>query len=256
MSQAMGTFEQNWTLDCVCDECNHYFSGALELAMGRDSVEAFLRVEYGVKPPPAVNKLLNQRMKATLAAPGVADGARVLMKAIEEAEGMFPNPPPQVGFRQPGEEWRFLIESELSEESVRGLMTDKTEMKILGRHGTDDTHRLVERLSALNIEFTVRDHVRDQPMADKSSIQVQYDFTVDTTLRRAAAKIGFNYAAKVLGPTTMRRSEFDALRRFVRLGEEPLKMVSAQRISVLVGHRLPPQKLTLVHLAGCRSAGN
>src|SRR5438132_104065 len=93
MSQAMGTFEQNWTLDCVCDECNHYFSGALELALGRDSVEAFLRVEYGVKPPHAVNNLLNKRMKATLAATGVADGARVLMKAIEEAEGMFPDPP-------------------------------------------------------------------------------------------------------------------------------------------------------------------
>ena len=254
MSQAMGTFEQNWTLDCVCDECNHYFSSALELALGRDSVEAFLRVEYGVKPPHAVNKLLNKRMKATLAAPGVADGARVLMKTIEE--GVFPHPPPQVGFRQPGGEWQFLIEPELSEESVRGLMTDRTEMKILGRHGTDDTERLVERLSAFNIEFTVTDRVLDQPMADKSSIQVQYDFTVDTTLRRAAAKICFNYAAKVLGPTTMRRSEFDALRRFVRFGEEPLRMEARSASPYLLGHRLPTQELTLVHLAGCRSDGS
>jgi len=33
MSQALGKFEQNWTLDCVCDDCNKYFADNLELAL-------------------------------------------------------------------------------------------------------------------------------------------------------------------------------------------------------------------------------
>lgn len=40
MSRVLGTFEQNWTLDCVCDECNKYFADNLELPLGRDSREA------------------------------------------------------------------------------------------------------------------------------------------------------------------------------------------------------------------------
>ena len=39
----------------------------------------------------------------------------------------------------------------------------------------------------------------------------------------------------VLGPETMRRADFDVIRRFVRFGEEPETLVTAQRISILVG---------------------
>ncbi len=236
MSQAMGTFEHSWTLDCVCDDCNHFFSHTLELALGRDSVEGLLRIEYGVKPSEAANKLLNKRMMATLISSGIADGARVVMKTNEE-EGMFPDIPAQVGFRRIGEqeEWRFLLERDLNEESVRPFVGVQTEMRILGRHGTEDIQRLLQRLAALNIEFNLTKRVLDQPIADDTSIQVLYNFTVDTVLRRAAAKIAFNYAAKVLGADTMRRPEFDPLRRFVRYGEEPLQMVTAKRLSVLVG---------------------
>src|SRR4051812_32898742 len=35
MSRALGMFEQNWTLDCVCDDCNKYFGDNLELPLGR-----------------------------------------------------------------------------------------------------------------------------------------------------------------------------------------------------------------------------
>src|SRR5580700_6448578 len=79
MPQALGTFAQNWTLDCVCDDCNHFFSRELELALGRDSAEAFLRIDCGVKPPTSAEKLLNKRMTATLNAPGHFDRARVVM---------------------------------------------------------------------------------------------------------------------------------------------------------------------------------
>jgi hypothetical protein len=80
MSQLLGTFEQNWTLDCVCDECNEYFSKYLELALGRDSREALYRLELGLKAPGGANELLHRRVKATLQNSGQFDGIRMLMK--------------------------------------------------------------------------------------------------------------------------------------------------------------------------------
>src|SRR5438105_15769881 len=50
MSRALGTFEQNWTLDCVCDECNQYFADNLELPLGRDSREAVFSIDLGIRP--------------------------------------------------------------------------------------------------------------------------------------------------------------------------------------------------------------
>ena len=102
MPRALGMFEQNWTLDCVCDDCNQFFSRELELVLARDSAEAFFRIDSGIKPPTAARKLLNRRMKGILNVDGLFEGARVDVKPTEEEDAVFPVPPPQVGFRQPG----------------------------------------------------------------------------------------------------------------------------------------------------------
>jgi HNH endonuclease len=69
MSQALGRFEQNWTLDCVCDECNQYFADNLELPLGRDSREALFRIDLGLKPAAGAAELLNRRVKTSLRDP-------------------------------------------------------------------------------------------------------------------------------------------------------------------------------------------
>ena len=70
-------------------------------------------------------------------------------------------------------------------------------------------------MAALGFNFVVTDHVRDQPISDSNRVFVEYEFFVDRTLRRAAAKIAFNYAAKVLGADVISRSDFDAVDSFV-----------------------------------------
>jgi len=84
MSRALGTFEKNWTLDCVCDECNKYFADNLELALGRDSREALFRIDLGLKPASGASELLNRRIKTTLQDPGPFDGVRVLMTPSDD----------------------------------------------------------------------------------------------------------------------------------------------------------------------------
>lgn len=49
--QAFGRFANNLTLTtCVCNGCNNYFGWNLELFLGRDSIEALRRIQYGLKP--------------------------------------------------------------------------------------------------------------------------------------------------------------------------------------------------------------
>jgi hypothetical protein len=234
MSQLLGTFEQNWTLDCVCDECNQYFADNLELPLGRDSREALFRIELGLKPAAGASELLNQRIKTSLQDPGQFDGLRVLIVPSDDGSDVVPEPVPQVSFRQEGEEWCFLIEKELTSERVERFRgSSPVEIRI---HGVGpDCDRLRQRLADLGIEFAETHRALNQPITEQSSISVLYEIDNDETIVRAACKIGFNYAAKMLGCSTVRRPGFDAARRFVRYGEAPVRIATAQQLSVLVG---------------------
>lgn len=53
---AFGRFRNNLTLDCVCGACNDFFNKELELFLTRDSVEAILRVRYGVLVQPEMER--------------------------------------------------------------------------------------------------------------------------------------------------------------------------------------------------------
>src|SRR5687767_9354517 len=88
MSQALGTFEQNWVLACVCDGCNEYFADNLELVLGRDSLEGMRRIELGLRSPSAANRFLNRRMTATLQDGGRLDGARLVFAPNDHGTGM------------------------------------------------------------------------------------------------------------------------------------------------------------------------
>jgi hypothetical protein len=245
MSQALGTFEQNWTLDCVSDECNQYFADNLELALGRDSREALLRLELGLKPAEGARALLNQRIKTTLQDPGEFDGIRMRMMPSDDGTDVVPMPVPQVGFRRTGEDWRFLIERELTPANVQQFQDSEFEIRI---HGVGpDCERLRLRLLALGIEFQERRRMLDQQVTDQRTLTVAHDIRVDETIIRAACKIGFNYAAKVLGCSTVRRNTFDAARRFVRYAEAPVRIATVQRLSILVG---PEAESARVHACG------
>jgi hypothetical protein len=238
-------FKNNWTLTCVCDVCNQFFCRELDLPLARDSVEAYLRVEHGVRPATAASAFLNRRMKATLNVPGPFHRARVVMKPTENGDQMVPVPPAQIGVRRPGDaDWLFVPEAELSVEVI-SQFEGSCEMNLMGSRG--DHQRLLDRLAALGVGCHEVTRLLDQPISQGGTIMVEHEFLVDTTLRRAAAKIGFNDAAKVLGAPIVRRPDFDPVRRFVRLGEEQEPLVSANRLSILVG---PDAATTKTHTCG------
>ena len=246
ISQAMGTFEQNWTLDCVCDECNAFFSRELELPLGRDSAEAFFRIEAGVKPASSAENFIGKHMTFSVLASGHFHGARARMRASETGDSLVPDVGPQVALRKPGREWVFVEERNLTADSIAPWLDgERCEIKIIAQ--APHAERLRQRLAALGLEMTLTNHLRDQPVAEDGSIAIEHEFFVATPHRRAAAKIVFNYAAKVLGPATVRRSEFDATRKFVRLGLESTTVVAPSETQILMG---PDADVTRTHACG------
>ena len=240
-----GTFEHNCTLGCVCDECNKYFADNLELSLGRDSREALFRIDLGLKPPAGAAELLNRRVKTSLQDPGQFDGMRLMMRPSDDGTGIIPRPVPQVGFRREGENWRFLTEKELTSENVQEFTRSHVEIRVYGVG--PDCDRLRQRLAAFGINFVENHRALDQPITEQSSLTVVHDINVDETIIRAACKIGFNYAAKLLGCATVRRAGFDGARRFVRYGETPVRVATVQQLSILVG---PGAEASRIHACG------
>jgi uncharacterized protein len=246
MSRALGTFAQNWTLGCVCDSCNHYFANNLELALGRDSREALLRIELGLRPPSAASDLLNRRVKMSLQDSGHFDGIRVVLQPSEDGTETVPVPVPQVAVRRGGDAWRFLLEKELTPQNLDEFRAAASvEIRIYGVGA--DCQRLKERLKTLGIAFEENKHLRNEPITEQASLTVVHVINVDETLVRAACKIVFNYAAKMLGTEVVRDRRFDAARRFVRYGDAPVRLATVQRLSVLVG---PNAESAKVHACG------
>jgi hypothetical protein len=246
MSRAMGSFEDNWTLDCVCDGCNEYFANNLEVILGRDSREALFRLDLGLRSPVAAAQLLNRRIRTTIQDPGAFDGLRVRLSPTPDGGATFPSPVPQVALRSDSGEWHFLVESELTEGALnRFRESDQVEIKIFGIGA--DCDRLKRRLEAVGLPFEETHRLTKQPITTQTGLTVVHDIEVDSIIVRAACKIAFNYAAKVLSPVVVRDVRFDDARRFVRYGEMRVRLATVQHLSILVG---PGASSTRIHACG------
>lgn len=193
--QAFGTFEQNLTLRCVCDDCNSYFCRTLELHLARDSAEGFLRLRHGVKPPSAANDLRNRRIATTIQEPGPYKGAHAVIRPGVTNEDLEPVPVPQVGFRQPGDaEFHWIPEEGLSEETVREYHGTGVHVRIVGRGDDSESEetiqrRLIARLSQLGITFVPQGEFHEPVTNAENSVRIETVFTVDIVIMRAIAKI-------------------------------------------------------------------
>ena len=134
------------------------------------------------------------------------------MAPSHDGTEMIPVPVPQVGLRRETDDWRFLTEKELTPENVQEFReASSLEIRIYGVGS--DCDRLRQRLAVAGIDFVETGRATNQPITEQSALTVVYDINVDETIVRAACKIAFNYAAKVLGPGTVRDARFDAARR-------------------------------------------
>lgn len=248
MPQSYGSFENNWVLDCVCDDCNQYFGDKLELVLGRDSSESILRLKYGLKPPRAAADLLNRRLELTIETAGPWRGARAFMAMDLTGTGLELLPFPQAGFRRPLQaDFVWIAEADLNETSIAPYLPKGTEYRIVGPTD-EDLQRIDRRLKDLGFKPIQQGFLEDTIGKDHN-ISFAAEMTFDIIVQRAIAKIAFNYAAYVIGAEFLRHDTFAPTRRFIRHADTPTGyQVTTPTFRPILADDAPRERQTNGHL--------
>jgi hypothetical protein len=234
LSQAFGVYpESNLVLhDTVCRACNTYFSGALELFLGRETWEGIERYKLGLKEIPT-DRRVGTRLLEVKTRGGLHDGAFLEWRAQRGCPVVVPAP--QLGFSSDSAgpfEW-YRVKDLPPPEVLRGrgFVPGTTTIMAAGLP-YEDAARLLRSLgySADNMEHA------PEPAADSAGkIAITVTGTIEQKVRRAIAKIGFNYLASQY-PAISRMDVFRDIRRFIRFGEEPsIPPVAISQGSILGG---------------------
>lgn len=214
--QSFGRFENNLTLlRLVCDLCNKFLGNNLELALARDTLEGQSRVGFGVKKaekfkPPGRSSRIKYRL-----AEGQFKGAYAFLDYSEADGKVTLQPIPQVGFRRKESgEYQYFPLDELPEkrqlEEGGFEIQDPRGIRVVGV-GVEEISR---KLGQKGIPF----HPVGEVVDESSTALCLVQGTIDDTIRRAMAKIAFNYLARWEGGDFVRHSSFDQIRSFVRHG--------------------------------------
>lgn len=215
--RAFGRFRDNLTLDCVCDGCNSFFDRELELFLTPDSVEALLRVRYGLKTKSGRRKLGKSRLVVRVISPGDWYGARIVGERDEAGSAITGEPLPQVAFRKFGEtEWKWFLEEELDQTKEWERYRTEAETKIVGKPDAI-VQRLMDKLIQLGIVFKKRGTFEKHG----GQVEVFAEAMLDDIIFRGVAKIALNFLAHLKGVDFVLRSDFDPIRNFVRWGTKP-----------------------------------
>lgn len=245
--QSYGSFENNWVLDYVCDDCNQYFGNKLELILGRDSSESILRLKYGLKPPKAAADLLNRRLELTIETVGPWRGARAFIAMDLTGTGLELLPFPQAGFRRPVQtDFIWIAEADLNETSIAPYRPKGTEYRIVGP-ADEDLWRIDKKLKDLGFK-PIQQGYTEQTIAKENNITFAAEMTFDIIVQRAIAKIAFNYAAYVLGAEFVRNPSFDPTRRFIRYNEASGYQVTTPTFKPILADDEPLRRQNNGHL--------
>ena len=215
--RAFGVFgDKTPVLQCVCGPCNQFFGDHLDIVLTRDSLEAMERFKHG---PASSAKRPHKRV------------------TMEIAEEERPVGMPKLQFEMDGSRRKVDVKSlvrfvdEENKEQV-DIPYDKIatfditpwlkrKLSITFMGGREESKQVHERLKERGIKFTAPfTYTELQPiMGHKTSVLIEATGLVDETIKRAVAKILFNFAAYTLGDTEVLAAEWNAAREYIREGK-------------------------------------
>ncbi len=224
LHRAFGGFEGALTLvspydPAVCRDCNDEFGRSIDLAITRDSIEALLRVDAGLKSVNELAGMFRRRLTVRLKEEHEYGPLYLTFLPGPTAETYVVAPAPQVRFAKHGGGYKCLTEDQLTTTDPNGDAEINPEKNDLfwNRHDDHAGERLVALLAAYGVSFK-----KGKPFylpEGITEIDAETQWLADRVIARAAAKIAFNYLAKVSGPVSPEfifRPMFDDVRRFIR----------------------------------------
>ena len=216
---AFGNFNSALVLGaCVCESCNTYFGANLDLTLARGSDEGFQRYLWDSRPPEQIEQFKYDSVTFQYNGEGDYQGCLLHLTAdLEDPNGFRATPIDQVGFARRDEDgfiWMGLDEVSEGTWRNRNDLNPQAGIKVYARDHESVRAYLEEQGASFP---NWRQMVRDGESGDEAPVVQVAEFTRD--LRRAVAKISFNYLAYTNGPQFALRPQFDVSRRFIRYGE-------------------------------------
>lgn len=211
---------QSLLLKCVCEPCNSAFSRDFERDLGRDSVEAVLRLLFRVKNPDDAREMSYSRVTMTYRGEGFYKGARVRFAPGETADKLFNvELLPQAVFHHPKHPEPVALEPhEISADAIAPFSRGGA-VYLFGSR--EDVESMVASLKNAGWRGTRE----DSPPVDAPSGEslMRFDYHLDDPVRRAVMKIAFNYLVATAGFDFASQPAFDAVRSYVRTGAPSLR---------------------------------
>ena len=218
--RSFGTFQNNFTLKKrVCDECNQYFGNNLEIVLARDTIEGSFRPEFGAIRIEAFKNFGKGSKSPVTIADGKYRGAYVCLEYSSELKCKVFKKLPQIGFRYIGrDEYEYFLLEELPDgDLIRKREYDFSHPDVVRILGTN-LETVISILSDRGIEFSLQSE-EEVTVGNQSTLSMKN--RDDVIVRRAIAKISFNYLAYCETEGLVYDQRFDYVRRFIRFGEEP-----------------------------------
>ncbi|MEZ4536635.1 MAG: HNH endonuclease [Cyanobacteriota/Melainabacteria group bacterium] len=194
LPRSMGMFRDNLVLSEVCTDCNSSFGSTLDLSLGRNSLEAFQRFQYGIKSKKDLGDLQHARIRFR-ASPGYGPDSGCYLQLCQDGEEFVVKPMAQVGFPGKGSgDYEYVLLENLEDESCE-FTPDylNSEFRILGPND-EAVKRVLEVLKKRGYKPKVHGAVAP-PVAVGDKMETSIEADIDRTMRRAMAKIGYNYFA-------------------------------------------------------------
>jgi hypothetical protein len=213
--EGFGKFDGNSVLhSTVCADCNSYFGRTLDLKLGRQSIEGLDRYDADVKRPDEKTKFGGMpTLTARVQDGSFIDGAEVYWAASENQRlvlQLFP----QFGVMDGVRTVWFRAEAlpQRSDLAPHGFPPEQAvSVKCVGM----SPESAQQQLSAKGYNTSKPEIAGGTAAGDELDIRISGQ--IDRVLRRAVAKIAFNYLAHQF-PAVAQMPQTLAVRRFVRHG--------------------------------------
>ncbi len=193
----------------------------LDLALARDTAEGLDRYRSGTKPPSEVTNFRSRAL--AMYYHGDGDFAHVPLSPVYHDQAREIQVRPQDGAlltgsevesqsssRQPTSSWR---DGEAAQKWTRRRAFDCLEVTV----PSGASKRALRRTRASDFD----DGDRRAAVNDSESIEVLHETSTTSEIRRAVAKIAFNYLTYVEGTAYALQRAFDPVRNFIGPGTEP-----------------------------------
>ncbi|MCA9805961.1 MAG: hypothetical protein KC777_28530 [Cyanobacteria bacterium HKST-UBA02] len=217
LHRALASFDNNLTLvGAVCKDCNSYFGNTVDRILTRGTYEAVERFRTGLKPLEEFKDFAELNIAFTTKSPKPElDGAPV--RLVVDGDSIKFSFKPHVAFEQKHKrEWIRFSGSELRKKNLPDSKMLTGRWQILC--DSEEEQELIVSLA--------RQAGRDLTPTGTlipGEIPVYAEYTVDTPVKRALAKIAYNYFAHMMYarqiPEFMFADHLESAREFIRCGK-------------------------------------